>query len=145
VFGHGNLYGEFFSVSALSVGVLRRFHPPKPCALFVHSPVQLKISLIQKPRVEKNFVFSICPGCDLKSPLFVVVRKFMHHRNFCVETFSNPFEIFFAVSIESLHAHQLSSLLICQGCTGLPHRVLSQLEETSHSECADDSLPLQMF
>jgi hypothetical protein len=79
---------------------------------FVHSPVEIKISLIDKPRVEKNFVFSVCPGCELKSPVFDV-RKFMHHRNFCVGTFSNPFEVFFALSIETLHAHELPSMLIC--------------------------------
>jgi len=76
------------------MGVQRRLHPPKP-------------------HVEKNLVLSICLGSELKSPVFDVVGKFMHHRSFCVGTFSNPFEIFFASSIETFHAHELPSLLIC--------------------------------
>jgi hypothetical protein len=32
---------------------------------------------------------------------------------FCVETFSNPFEVFFAMSIETFHANKLPPFLIC--------------------------------
>lgn len=107
--GHSNPNGDFSSVTALSTGVHRRLRPTKPRALFVHSPVQIKISLIQKSHVEKNLVLASCPGSELKSPIFDIVRKFMHCRSFCVRTFSDPFEVFFASIIETFHAHELPS------------------------------------
>jgi hypothetical protein len=56
---------------------------------------------------------------------------------FCVETFSNPFELFFALTVGIFHTNKLPA-------------VLPQLQETAQLECTDasvpsHSLPVQIF
>jgi hypothetical protein len=92
------------------VKVLWRFHPQELHVLFVHSPVKMKIGLVWKPSVEKNFIFSFCPGCKLKSLFFVAVRKFKHHRNLYGNILKS--KVFFALCIEIFNTHKVPSLLI---------------------------------
>lgn len=129
-------YGSEFTVSLNKTGPIKPWQPQQLLSLhdcfFCGSPQEvpsLKTSCsvcsrshpnvnrpCQKTMGWKEFNLFLLPRLHTEVN---VVRKCMHHK-FCVQLFSNLCEVYFALSVETFHSHELPSLLVCQGCAGSP-------------------------
>lgn len=85
--GHGNPNSDFPSVTALFHRSAQEVLFPKTACSVCSQSHRSENRPHPKTHVENNFILSFCPGCELKSPFFVIVGKFMHHRNFVREHF----------------------------------------------------------
>lgn len=150
-------YGSEFTVSLNKTGPIKPWQPQQLFSLhdcfFCGSPQEVPslrtaCSVCSRSHPNENRPCQKTMGCK-EFNLFLlprlhtevnVVRKCMHHK-FCVQLFSNLFEVFFALSVETFHSHELPALLVCQGCAGSPLRVLPQPQERAQLVGADAPLP----